>query len=243
MSSWEFTPPKYVQVVQGLQERIADGTYSPGELLPSEARLVREFGAGRSTVVRALQILSMQGWIEREHGRGSFVKGVPEHAAERSHAGGNAFEAAENTQETTITQTGRCSTPPGVAEALGVPADSPAILRQRLISDENGPSELVSLWFPLDVAEGTDLETSDPVAIGVKGHLQAVKQLRPAQIRERLSSRTPTTDEGRLLGLQEHTPVLGVLATILDSSDAVVAVADLCLPGDLHELDDSYPAS
>ncbi|MBB4933752.1 DNA-binding GntR family transcriptional regulator [Lipingzhangella halophila] len=243
MSSWEFTPPKYVQVVQALQERIEDGTYTPGELLPSESRLVREFGAGRSTVVRALQILSMQGWIEREHGRGSFVKGVPEQAAERSHAGVSAFEATENTKETTITQAGRASVPPGVAQALGVPAESPAILRQRLVHDGETPSELVSLWFPLDIADGSDLEAAEPIAIGVKGHLQAIKQLRPARVSERLSARRPASEEARLLGLEAGSPVLGVMATILAPSDAVIAVADLCLPGDLHELEDSYPAS
>src|SRR4029078_13356125 len=69
--SMDFAPPKYAQVMRAIQERIESGEYAPGDMLPSETQLVRELGVGRTTVVRALQTLAMQGWIEREHGRGS----------------------------------------------------------------------------------------------------------------------------------------------------------------------------
>src|SRR4051812_43430918 len=85
--SMDFAPPKYAQVMTAIQQRIRDGEYAPGDMLPSETQLVREFAVGRTTVVRALQTLAMQGWIEREHGRGSFVKGRPESPAERVRPG------------------------------------------------------------------------------------------------------------------------------------------------------------
>jgi DNA-binding GntR family transcriptional regulator len=243
MPGLDFTPPKYVQIVQAIQERIEDGTYAPGDMLPSESRLVREFGAGRSTVVRALQILSMQGWIDREHGRGSFVKGSPGRSSERSHAGQSAFDASESGRATAIVHAGRAVAADAIANALGVPTGSPAVLRRRLIADDDGPSELVSLWFPLDVAEGTDLADTQPINIGVRGHLQAVKQVRPASIAERLSARLPSDDECELLKIDRASPVLNVIAGVLDASGSVVAVADVVLPGDLHELEDVYPAS
>ncbi|MFI6576798.1 GntR family transcriptional regulator [Nocardiopsis sp. NPDC050513] len=242
MSSLEFAPPKYVQIVRAIQERIEDGTYPVGEMLPSESRMVREFGAGRSTVVRALQILSMQGWIEREHGRGSFVRGVPQQSSERSHAGASAFDASEEAARNRILKAGRASVPARVAEAVGVPEGSPAITRQRLVLDEDEPSELVTLWFPLDVAEGTDLGEEQPISIGAREHVQMVKQLRPSKVVERLSARLASDAERGALGLDEGTPVLGITARILDASGDVIAVAEVVLPGDLHELEDSYPA-
>lgn len=243
MSSMDFAPPKYVQIVQAVQERIVEGTYPAGTQLPSESGMVREFGAGRSTVVRALEILRMEGWIDREHGRGSFVKGVPTTAVERSHAGASAFDATEQGGEVKIIETGRTRAPAAIAEALGFPEGSPAIRRQRVIMADGEPSELVTLWFPLDVADGTDLGKDQLIGIGVREHLHAVKRLRPARIGERLSARHATGDEARLLQLGEHAPVLSILARILDGSDNVLAVADIVLPGDLHELEDSYPAS
>ena len=84
----DYTPPKYIQVMSTIQQRIEAGEYRPGDMLPSETQLVRELGVGRTTVVRALQTLAMQGWITREHGRGSFVKGRPESPAERVRPAG-----------------------------------------------------------------------------------------------------------------------------------------------------------
>ncbi|GAA4918783.1 GntR family transcriptional regulator [Streptomonospora salina] len=243
MSNLEFAPPKYAQIVQAIQARIEDGTYPVGRMLPSESQLVREFGSGRSTVVRALQILSMHGWIDREHGRGSFVKGIPAQSNERSRAGASAFDAPENAADTAITHAGRANAPAAVAEVLSVPQGSPAIVRQRVISEEGAPSELVTLWFPLDVASGTDLSAREVIAIGAREHLQAVKQVRPARIVERLSARLATPGEQEALHLEAGTPVLGVLATVFDASGDAIAVADIALPGDLHELEDSYPAT
>ncbi|WP_053618461.1 GntR family transcriptional regulator [Nocardiopsis sp. NRRL B-16309] len=242
MSSLEFAPPKYVQIVRAIQERIEDGTYPVGEMLPSESRMVREFGAGRSTVVRALQILSMQGWIEREHGRGSFVRGVPQQTSERSHAGASAFDASEEAKSNRILKAGRTPVPAAVAEAVGVPEGSPAIRRQRLVLDDGQPSELVTLWFPLDVADGTDLGDEQSISIGAREHVQMVKQVRPSRVSERLCARLATDEESERLGLDEGTPVLGITARILDASEKVIAVAEVVLPGDLHELEDSYPA-
>ena len=61
MSEMEFTPPKCAQIVNAIRERISDGTYPPGSMLPSETQLVREFATSRTTVVRALQMLRLQG--------------------------------------------------------------------------------------------------------------------------------------------------------------------------------------
>jgi DNA-binding GntR family transcriptional regulator len=72
-----FEPPKYAQIVAALRQSIADGTYPPGSLLPSETKLIEEFGVSRPTVVRALEELKLRGEIDREHGRGSFVKAAP----------------------------------------------------------------------------------------------------------------------------------------------------------------------
>ena len=74
---YEYTPPKYAQVIAELQRRIEAGEYPPGSLLPSEHQLSAEFGIARPTVVRALRVLRQDGWIETQQGKGSFVRGRP----------------------------------------------------------------------------------------------------------------------------------------------------------------------
>ena len=74
---FEYTPPKYAQVIAELQRRIESGEYPPGSLLPSEHQLSAEFGTARPTVVRALRVLRQEGWIDTQQGKGSFVRGRP----------------------------------------------------------------------------------------------------------------------------------------------------------------------
>src|SRR5882724_725981 len=75
--AFEYTPPKYAQVITALQQRIESGEYPPGSLLPSEHQLSAEYGTARPTVVRALRVLRQEGWIDTQQGKGSFVRGRP----------------------------------------------------------------------------------------------------------------------------------------------------------------------
>jgi DNA-binding LacI/PurR family transcriptional regulator len=67
--------PKYRAIIQSLRSAIDSGTYGVGARLPSEHEMVRTYGASRVTVIRALQELRSQGYIERRAGSGTFVSG------------------------------------------------------------------------------------------------------------------------------------------------------------------------
>lgn len=56
-----------------LKARLADGDWSPGALMPSEAELVSEFAVSRMTVNRALRELQLEGLIDRVQGVGTFA--------------------------------------------------------------------------------------------------------------------------------------------------------------------------
>jgi GntR family transcriptional regulator, arabinose operon transcriptional repressor len=64
---------KYRQIVEKLQDDIASGRYKPGKRLPSEAELVRRFGASRMTVSHAMHELKSLGLVTRRVGSGTYV--------------------------------------------------------------------------------------------------------------------------------------------------------------------------
>jgi len=66
--------PKYRQVLDLLRGEILSGRYRPGEKLPSEAALVKRFGASRITIGRAVRELQDQDLIERRAGSGTYVR-------------------------------------------------------------------------------------------------------------------------------------------------------------------------
>lgn len=69
--------PHYRRIEQALRERIA--ALRPGDELPSDAELCREFRVSRMTARNAMQRLAEEGLLVRRPGRGSFVAEAPAH--------------------------------------------------------------------------------------------------------------------------------------------------------------------
>lgn len=65
--------PLYKKIKQHILDRIASGQWQPGERVPSENQLVREFNVSRMTTNRALKELSAEGFLMRMAGVGTFV--------------------------------------------------------------------------------------------------------------------------------------------------------------------------
>jgi DNA-binding GntR family transcriptional regulator len=68
--------PLYRQIQANLKEKITSGVYLEGGLLPSENDLGSEFNATRMTVRQALNELVKEGYITRQHGKGSIVSAI-----------------------------------------------------------------------------------------------------------------------------------------------------------------------
>ena len=66
--------PAYAQLASILRKQIAEGTYRPGDQLPSEAQLCRRYGISPMTVRRSINLLADQGVVDTQQGRGTFVK-------------------------------------------------------------------------------------------------------------------------------------------------------------------------
>ncbi|MGW8630594.1 GntR family transcriptional regulator [Streptomyces sp. NPDC055793] len=70
---YEAAQPKYLRLAETLRARIVQGAYRPGQTIPSEPQLAAEHGMSRPTVVRALDLLKRDGWIESRQGYGTVV--------------------------------------------------------------------------------------------------------------------------------------------------------------------------
>ena len=65
--------PLWFQIADRLNKAIKRGEFSPGEKLPSESELNRQFGVSRTTARTALDWLKGEGHILRRSGKGSIV--------------------------------------------------------------------------------------------------------------------------------------------------------------------------
>ena len=69
--------PKYRVIFEALHKEIVSHHYRPGGRLPSEAELVRRFGASRMTVLKAIKELQAMGLVNRRVGSGTYVATHP----------------------------------------------------------------------------------------------------------------------------------------------------------------------
>ena len=60
---------KYYTLMEALKEQILSGTIKPGQKLPSENELTREYALSRHTVRKALALLENEGYITAQHGK------------------------------------------------------------------------------------------------------------------------------------------------------------------------------
>ncbi|MEO3923884.1 GntR family transcriptional regulator [Micromonosporaceae bacterium B7E4] len=229
-------------IVNALQERIESGAYPPGSMLPSETELIREFKASRPVVVRALDLLRQDGWIESRQGKGRFVLGRPARAGQRSRERAYAaLDSAERT-DSTVLAAEVVPAPPRAASALNIAPGTPVLARRRLVVvDELGPVELGTAFVPLDLADGTDLGKADPLSDGLLRHIASRKAVRFDHVAERISARLPSEGEASLLRADPSEPVLTVLLSICDRTGAPQLAVDLLLPASRHDLEDVYP--
>lgn len=65
--------PLYQQVYDLIVKQISDGTYRPGQMLPSEQQLAKQLNVSQGTVRKALDALTAEKILGRQQGKGTFV--------------------------------------------------------------------------------------------------------------------------------------------------------------------------
>src|SRR5512142_2701181 len=68
----DFTP-RYYQLANILRDRISNGEFGEHQPIPAERRLEELYSISRTTIREAIDLLVRQGFLYREHGRGTFV--------------------------------------------------------------------------------------------------------------------------------------------------------------------------
>jgi GntR family transcriptional regulator len=236
--------PLYARVAQTVREQIEDGTYRPGTVLPSESQLMEQFSASRQTVVRGLNLLKQDGWVESQQGRGYFVRGKP--AAVRRGAPGylDGLMDADESITTRVVSVEPVLSPPRISSALGLKANTPVYQRRRLTESDSGPVALSDVYVPVNVAVGTAIDQPEPLTGSLRRIIEAAGRARFDYFTQVIATRMPTAEEADLLQLDESAvPVLELLTTAHSADGTALMALEHILPGDRHELEDTFAAT
>jgi GntR family transcriptional regulator, transcriptional repressor for pyruvate dehydrogenase complex len=121
-------------MAQQLQEMILQGIYKPGDVLPSQRDLAKQFGTSLPTVREAISILATIGLLEAQPGRGTVIC-----AQDNSNNLNSLFQAVSQTHEAqeflaarkllehyTLTNAAKHATPNQIADMRAILMDMTA---------------------------------------------------------------------------------------------------------------------
>jgi GntR family transcriptional regulator len=201
--------PKYFQLVNILRHKIEDGEWEPYESIPSERELEKQYNISRTTIREAIAVLVRQGYLYREHGRGTFV--APQKLQKGLHELTSFSEDMHNrgiTPGHQIRFIGYTDPPPKVLQALELPPDTPKIfMLERIRLGDGQPIGLQSSYLALPNDQVFSLQ--DIESYGSLYKLLYDKfNLIPTEAEETVESTLASPEEAALLDTAEGSPLL-----------------------------------
>lgn len=217
---------KYRAVAAELVERIHRGAYRPGDLLPSEPHLTREFEVSRHTIRAALRALQEQGLVSSQRGRGSVVQSTSPSPRYRQICDSveDILQYAE-TSPRRVMQRRRVVADAALASQLGCPAGYPWWeIHTRRQQFPEGPAIASSLiWVPeAFAAAAAELEDTDQPLFVL---LERLHGCHFAEIRQTVSVARACAREATDLGLAPETPVLCVERRFFDERGGLLELS------------------
>jgi GntR family transcriptional regulator len=217
-------PAKYQQIADRLRGQIDSGTLQPGERLPSEPDLVRQFDASRNTVRLALALLTNQGLVVTRQGLGTFVteparpftallsRVTAQPAVQSSSTVLPEVSRAHAEAETSRLIVEKYPASISVAEKLEITPGDLVVVRRTSGTIGDVPWMMMASYFPLDIAEGTPLEQAGDIE---GGSIKLLADLGFGQVGfiDEIGARMPSTSEFSFFGLSVGTPVVVVNRT------------------------------
>lgn len=154
--------PLYQRLRDELSERIASQQWRPGEAIPTEAELVKQFSASIGTVRKAIDMLVAEGTLERFQGRGTFVRRARFDSSLFRFFRFQKDSGERQVPEGRILRREVVEAPSAVASALRIPPGAEVIHLSRLRVLDGTPLLAESIWLPRDKFENLlDIDTSE----------------------------------------------------------------------------------
>ena len=226
---------RYLHVADELRDGILSARWRPGDLLPSESQLCREFGVSRGTVVKAIEVLLADGLAHRRQGVGTFVSRPSLHRMP-----GFLIGFSETVRQQGRTPSHRLVSQQKLSrsEALTYGCDEPALLMQRVRLVDGVPWAIHNVIVPQAVAakvpalSGGDASVEDASfslydSFGAAG-------IAISHADEAVNARLATEEEARLLDIDRPSAVMLVHRRSFDTDERLIELIEAIYLGECY---------
>ncbi|MDB6145504.1 MAG: histidine utilization repressor [Pseudomonas sp.] len=223
-----------------VQGKLRSGEWKPGDLIPSENRLVQELSMSRMTVNRALRELTEEGHLVRVSGVGTFVaESKPQSNLLRITAIADEITARGHRYSCQVLHLGREAASMAVAAALSLPTGTSVFHLLCVHCEEGIPVQLEDRYVNPELVP-------DFLQQDFGEHLQPAKYLlnviRPDEMEHIVEASHPSTDESRHMQIDANEPCL-VLMRRTWSGSKIVTWVRLIHPSSRYRLGSRLPVN
>ncbi len=194
--------PLWAQVLEDMHSRVAGGEFTNG--FPAERELIEQYDISRHTMREVMRRLHADGLINRERGRGTFLR--PRTIEQRTGSLYSLFRSIEDQgfeQRSKVIDLDE-RTDAVVAGHLGVDPATQFMYLHRLRNADDTPIATDELWIPAE--HGAPLLSTDFEHTAVYEELERQCGIRPGAGWERVHPTIPTAGERALLGTSAKEP-------------------------------------
>ncbi len=203
--------PLYQRLRDDLLQRIAEGEWSAGDAIPTEAELTQAYELATGTVRKAIDMLVTEGVLTRTQGKGTYVR-RPDFNSSLFRFFRFKTKSGERVQPAAKIVSRAVRVPPAeVRQALGMVDEEPeGILLSRLRLVEDRPVLAEEIWLPRARFEPlVEMKLKDFGDLLYPLYESVCKQL-VASARERLTVEIAGRAIADRLGMPHESPVISV---------------------------------
>ncbi|MFF8100125.1 GntR family transcriptional regulator [Streptomyces sp. NPDC016640] len=239
--------PVQDQIAAYLRDGILNGDFPAGEKLPSSRVLTEMFGAAAQTIRNAITTLEKEGLAYTRQGAGVFARQHRQRTMTPASYKNPPTDGSKYQWLAAAEQKGMAgrvdligveeATPPAaVRDAFGLKKDGRAVLRRQVLYLDDQPCELVEVYFPLELAQGTPIAENRKIKGGAGRVLQEAgyPSLRCV---DKVAARWPTPEQARALQMPTKLPVLRQFRVTYSIDDRPIQVEVMAKAGHLYELE------
>ena len=243
--------PKYQRIADAIRHEIKNGTYAAGDQLPAETALLERFRSqfgslSLPTLRQALGLLRAEGLISSQQGIGTFVRSDRRLQRRSRHRYGRARadqRLLTSHLEHQIIFSGTGFVPQAVGDASTLEADTPVVIRRRLLRDKETKQaqELGASYIPIEIAAGTYLEKDSVVPKALFLCVEELSGRRYAHARDQWWVRRATAYETDLLEIPIGSSVIHLVHSATDADGGTLEVSESIWPSERIAFIDEYP--
>jgi GntR family histidine utilization transcriptional repressor len=230
----------YRQAKDFVQDKLRSGEWKPGDLIPSENRLVQELSMSRMTVNRALRELTEEGHLVRVSGVGTFVaESKPQSNLLRITAIADEIIARGHHYSCEVLHMGREAASMAVAAALALPTGTSVFHLLCVHCEEGVPVQLEDRYVNPELVPDF---LQQPFGEQLQPAKYLLNVIRPDEMEHIVEASHPSGDESRHMQIDSNEPCL-VLMRRTWSEGKIVTYVRLIHPSSRYRLGSRLPVN